>query len=623
MITWNRALLAITPLLLGCPSEEPPLPCAGERAEAWDGANLTMTAEGCASLDLRARLLGEGGLEVDFELRDGAWVPTVTSASGGTFTGLVLEGAWETAGAEAAVLWRQGYQSWSYSGVIGLEELSLDADGVPEVGGDGDARTVIEEKAGTSWWVGLVGRPDGASLLLGAQGALRTKLFVAFDQDTAWAVWGHRGEAIEIAAGGSLELDPLVIGAGEDAWALHGSYADAAAERVSPRPLPGAPPVGWATWYYYFEDITEATVRANLEAAQTADGEPVTLFQIDDGWQQVWGDWTADDGFPSGMAALAGDISAAGLTPGLWMAPLYVDRSTLTYQEHADWWVRDADGEELVFTNINTGDYAVLDPTHPDAAAWLAQTIRDRVEEGWEYFKFDFLYAGAQEGQRHEDVTGTEAYHRAMEILREAAGDAWILACGAPLLPSLGYAESFRTGADIGFSFDRRPQRAYVRWQARASAGRGWSNGRWWWIDPDQIMVRDPFTEAEATGAVTANAISGGTWMLGDDLPTLDPARLELALNPALTRLRGETPVPEDPLTFVSGLDAGPILELAENNDQVPTTWRFDDGTVVLLNMTEAFLTLPGPGGTELISGETSGEGNRVLEPGAGEVWAP
>ena len=140
-MTRNPALLAAA-LLIACAAEEPTSPCAQERLEAWDGSNLTLHTADCASMDLQARVLGEGALEVDFERRDGAWVPTVTSASGGTFTGLVLEGAWEVAGAEPAVLWRQGYQSWSFSGVIALEGLTLDADGVPEVGGDGDARSV-------------------------------------------------------------------------------------------------------------------------------------------------------------------------------------------------------------------------------------------------------------------------------------------------------------------------------------------------------------------------------------------------------------------------------------------------------------------------------------------------
>ena len=609
-------------LLLGCPVEETPppvLPCSGAPSASWDGSALAFSVADCADVELAARVLGEGELSVSFAEVDGAWVPTISSAGGGTFTGLVLEGPWAAAGDEAATLWRQGYQSWSFSGVIPLEALELDADGVPEVGGDGGSASVIYEEPGTSWWVGLVGRPGGASLLLGAQAATKTRFFAAFDAATAWAVWGHRGESVALAPGESLALDPLVLGAGLDAYSMHVDYAEAVARRVAPRPLP-PPPLGWATWYHYFGDVTEADVRANLEVAVA---RSMDLFQIDDGWQRLWGHWTADDGFPSGMAGLAGDIADAGLTPGLWMAPLYVDRGTDTWAAHPDWWVRNEAGEQLSFSNLGTGDYAVLDVTQPDAAAWLDQTIRDRVAEGWTYFKFDFLYAAAQEGQRHEDVTGIEAYGLALQILREAAGDAWILACGAPMLPSVGFAESYRSGADIAFDFDRRPERPYLRWRARASAARNFTNGLWWWIDADQILVREPFTEVEATGSVVANAVSGGVWMLGDDLPTLPGPRLDLALAPELVALRGQTPVPEDPLRFPSGLDGGPLLELAVPNDRVPTRWRFPGGEIALLNLGDASIQVEGPGGRELISGETAEAGARVLPPGAGEIWAP
>ena len=63
--------------------------------------------------------------------------------------------------------------------------------------------------------------------------------------------------------------------------------------------------------------------------------------------------------------------------------------------------------------------------------------------------QIDFLYAGAQVGERYADVTGMEAFHIGMEYLKEAADDAFFSLRGAPMLPSLGYADAFRTGADI------------------------------------------------------------------------------------------------------------------------------------------------------------------------------
>ena len=623
--------LAVVLSCLSCGGEQAPDTvsegeiCAQPAVVEWSESSLRLESPNCASFDLAPRVLGDGQYSISFVSEDGGWQPEITALQDGIFRGLVLEGVHGQWGDSEPVLWKQGYQSWSFSGVVDLPLASLDLEGIPEVGGDGDAAAVAFEKDGTSWWVGAVGKDEGGSLLIGALSAMQTRFYVAFDATNVWAVWGHRGDEISMSAGDVLQLDPVWFGTSANADNLHMQYAEAAARRVGIEPPTGVPPTGWATWYHFFEDITEADVRENLSLAQalpSATGEPpFDVFQIDDGWQKVWGDWTADEGFPSGMDVLAQDIQEAGFTPGLWMAPFYVDRSTDTYIEHPDWWVRDLDGQEITFVNLNTGNYAILDVTHPDAAAWLYDVISAKVDEGWSYLKLDFLYAGAQVGLRHQDVTGIQAFHQGMAIIREAAGDAWILACGAPLLPSLGYAQSFRTGADIAFGFDRIPKLDYLRWAARSTAARAWSNGIWWWIDPDQLLVRPPFTDTEATGSVVANVVSGGVWMLGDDLPALSPERIGLALSAELMGMRGMRGHPRNPLTYVSGIDPGPPFEGIDPNDQVPTIWDFSDGSVALLNVGPDPVEVDGPGGRELLSQTESAPGPRTLAPGAGEIW--
>jgi len=581
---------------------------------------ISLTAEDCAEVSLTPDLVGEGALSVQLQLRDdGSIQPIVAAgAGGGTFHALALSGALSLVGEESARVWRQGYQSWWWAGVVDPDPISFTETGLPEVGGDGGGTSAPEETTWSSWWVGLSGRADGASLLMGALSATTTRFYTAFSEEEAWAVWGGRDEWISLEEGQTLALDPLWLDVGEDAFGLHRTYAQRAAEHVGVEPHTTEPQVGWATWYIFYEDVTEEQVRANLDVAVNED---MNLFQIDDGWQKSWGDWTANERFPSGMATLAADIADAGLTPGLWMAPLYVDITTDTYIENPDWWVLDEQGDPLVYSNFGANTYAVLDVTHPDAAVWLADLISAKVAEGWTYLKLDFLYAGAQAGQRHADVTAMEAYHIGMEIMRTAAQDAWILACGAPMLPSLGYADSYRTGADIAFTLDQDPRREYLRWQARATAGRSWQNGIWWWIDPDQILVRDPFTDIEVSGSIVANVVSGGVWLLGDDLTDLPGSRLDAAMNPDLLALRGLESRPRNPLSFVSGLDAGPLGELADPNDNVPIEWRLEDGTTALLNLSDEAITVDGPGGTELLSGATSEAGPRTLQPGQGEVW--
>jgi len=53
-----------------------------------------------------------------------------------------------------------------------------------------------------------------------------------------------------------------------------------------------------------------------------------------------------------------------------------------------------------------------IDVTHPAAANYLRSVMEAIREWGIDYVKADFLYAGACEGRRHDEVTGVEAYRR-------------------------------------------------------------------------------------------------------------------------------------------------------------------------------------------------------------------
>jgi alpha-galactosidase len=586
-------------LLLACAPDDPAPETPTLTA---DGASVAYTWSG-GSVTLDGEAEGEGTFSVTFAVVGDTVVPTVSSVDGGVLEGVTLRGGWSMAG--EPVLWRQGYQSWSWSGVTELLP-TLDT----AIDGDGDVQTIAAETAGTSWWAGLVGVPDGDSLLLGVTSTERTKFYTAWSTTEVAAVWGTRGERITLAPGATVTLDPLWIGTDTSAHALWTTWA----EQVRARPI-GRTWVGWSDWYQYYGSASEADILAELAAAP-----PLDLFQVDDGWEVAWGDWEANDRFPSGTAALATAIADRGMTPGLWMAPFYVARSTTTYAEHPDWWVRDADGE-VRHGSLSGNDYAILDVTHPDAAAWLSAQIAAKVAEGWTYLKLDFLFAGAVEGVRHDDVTGMEAYHRGLALLRDAMGeDTWFLACGAPMLPSVGYADSWRSGADIAFVSDPDPRRPFLRWQARSTAARAFANGVWWWNDADNLLLRAPFTDVEVRGALAANVASGGVWLLGDSFAALDADTLALAVDPALTALSGQRAEPVDPLDYVSGVDAGPFMEASTEDDEVPEVWTVGDVTV-LLNLENGARTVSGPGGEELLTGETAGAGERTLEAGGGEVW--
>jgi len=599
--------------------------CLSDAGLAQSTETITLVSSSCSSLSLSPQILSVGELSLRWEQNENTITPILTAERDAVFSGLVLSGEYSLNGNQPTRLWKQGYQSWWWSGITELSTPEYDELGIPLVGGDDNGVSATDEKPYSSWWQGLVGKPDGDSLLIGALSATKTRVWTAFSEEQLWIVWGHRGDSIVLEAGEELTLDPIWIHTGRDAFDLHVQYAKKAAAHHNLEPRQDRPPVGWATWYTFYADIDEEIVRGNLEVAvelaENPELEPMSVFQIDDGWQKHWGDWTAAEGFPSGMEQLASDIRAAGFDAGLWMAPFYVSTEADIFEEHDDWWVLDENNEPITYGNLGTGNYAIIDVTHPDAGPWMRDQVARQEQQGWNYLKLDFLYAGAQRGKRYMDVTGMEAFHIGMQYLHEATGDAFFLACGAPMLPSLGYADAFRTGADIGFDFDPGPRHEYLRWQTRATMARSWQNQIWWWVDPDQMLLRTPFDGPQVRGSIVANLISGGSWMIGDDLRTVEREKLELALRKDILSLSGQQVRPIDPLLYLSGPDIGPVAELATPDDEISPRWLMADGTELLLNMTDRSLSIDATGGTELFSQET--ERSRSLQSGEGEIWLP
>jgi alpha-galactosidase len=176
---------------------------------------------------------------------------------------------------------------------------------------------------------------------------------------------------------------------------------------------------------------------------------PFDVIQIDDGWQVSTGEWEANSKFPSGMKDLADRIKATGRTAGLWLSPFIVTLDSKLCQDHPDWLLRNEKGAPI-FTGRNwSGMTYALDVTHPAVLEWLDTLIRKVRSWGYEYLKLDFLYAAAFPGLQRSPAPREEAYRNAMRVIREAAGDAHILACGAPILPTLGLCDGLRIGTDV------------------------------------------------------------------------------------------------------------------------------------------------------------------------------
>ncbi|MGZ0151338.1 alpha-galactosidase [Kribbella sp. WER1] len=285
----------------------------------------------------------------------------------------------------------------------------------------------------------------------------------------------------------------------------------------------GAPPVrvfgpSWCSWYAYWGKVTERDVMTDVRQFDQHNLS-VDLVLLDEGYQSAIGDWlTPREDFGS-TVTLAADIRAGGRRAGIWVAPFLVAAGSETARKHPDWLVPG------ISAGTNWGEeQLVLDVTHPGAARHLQDVFTELCRQGYDHFKLDFVYAGAIDGPRHEQVDGIAAYRHGMRLLREAVGPNRILhGCGAPILPSLGLVDCMRISPDTDPLVEppsgdiSQPGQHGAR---STSVAREFLHGRWWANDSDCLIVRPDVQQREAWAQHIADG--PGLRMSSDPIGVLD-----------------------------------------------------------------------------------------------------
>ena len=323
---------------------------------------------------------------------------------------------------------RHGWQSWTLTTWLDPSEPPYPIS-APQFRTKDEDPGYAFAKNHVSAWVGAVELADNDIVLVGA---LNLSGRVELDDTTLKAFYEDNHESQWV----------LIRGAEDEVFA---KYASMLETKFGKSRFEKAPRV-WCSWYSLYKWINEHIMGNALHALGDL---PFDVFQLDDGWQITHGDWEPTKKFPSGMDAMANQIKATGRTAGLWLAPFMVTKLSSIFREHPDWLLRDEQGQAVPVGVTWEGVPYALDTTHPAVLEWLDKLIRKVRSWGYEYLKLDFLYAGAIPGKRHQDIPREVAYRNALQVMREAAGDAYILACGAPIIPSMGLCDGIRTGPDV------------------------------------------------------------------------------------------------------------------------------------------------------------------------------
>ncbi len=306
--------------------------------------------------------------------------------------------------------------------------------------------------------------------------------------------------------------------------AVFGEYARLLAEHLGRR---GGKPIRlWASWYSLYEEVTETRMRQVVSGLEGLDFD---VIQIDDGWEQAIGDWEPNQDFPSGMAAMADLIRAGGRRAGLWLAPFIAMPHSRLATERPELLLRDSAGDPVVAGVNWGGPYWALDVTRHDTLDHLDGLFRGYRHAGFDFFKLDFIYAAAFPGLHANPMSRTDAYRRACLHIRDAVGDdTYLLACGAPIIESIGVFDGIRIGPDVGPVWDDGTYAATSR-AMQTAMHRLWLRPA---IDPDPDVVYFRPTDLSPATARCLQDMAHISGFLGtSDLPEAltEPERSALA----------------------------------------------------------------------------------------------
>jgi hypothetical protein len=447
------------------------------------------------------------------------------------------------AGDDLAWVLYNGYQSWDASGHL------------PAAGATRE-----------SWWTVGLADAGGAGIAAAATDARSCCTQFTVADGMLGVVW-REAETLE-------SLPTLFAGPAGTRWrseaVLLTAGPDVRASLVSLLGGPGIPApatVGWLSWYHLGpwvrrEDVLE---HADLLASEPFRDLGYRLVQVDDGWQETYGEWRPNTKFPGGLAALSEELGRRGQEAGLWIAPFLVGvAAEVALHAPDDWFVRDpiTGGRAIDERHRAFGPMYALDASNPAVREYLRDLFAGFVREGVRYFKIDFLYAGA--------YAGLGALRAGVEAIREGVGDAQLVASGAPLLPLVGLVDGCRVGQDTAtplYDFETGLSTPTIFGDEVLAVARNFAARaplhRWFRLDADIALVGGNLTLEQARVLVTVAALSGGPFCSSDDLRTLPPERLALLTNPEVLGLAG-------------GVPALPDWEPAVG-DRPPTHWRRDD----------------------------------------------
>jgi len=323
----------------------------------------------------------------------------------------------------------------------------------------------------------------------------------------------------------------------------------------------GHSPVGWGSWYEYYENVTSNDIDTTLQAIGKDPklSKCIEVIQLDDGFQSQTGDWlTTQKSFGSDLPQVADKIRNEGFTPGLWIAPFIASKTSKVFQDHPDWFLRKLKKpKQFVVGHFNlawkrngslkSAIMHVLDLSNPEVLIHLTTTFKELAFH-WDFFKVDFLAAGMREGIRFDSSKSrVEAYIDGVKAIRRGIGSSsFLLGCGAPLLPSAqsNCFDAMRVSCDTAEKWEPSwvLNKVIGDWEIPCCKNALWGNmtrsfmqdNLWKFNDPDCLVLRkqgNTMNEDQVKTQVTLLGMTGGLLLFTDNMATLEDYRKDIAFS--------------------------------------------------------------------------------------------
>ncbi len=307
------------------------------------------------------------------------------------------------------------------------------------------------------------------------------------------------------------------------------------------------PVKGWSSWYAFGRNINDKKILDQTKII-ISKNISVDYIQIDEGYTK-WGEWdkTFINKFPEGLLKLSNDIHKHGKKSGIWMAPFLVDPDSEIVKKHKDWIVakkgRFINGINWTFLDNLYFKRYLLDIRKKEVKSFIFNSIDFMLNNcKFDLLKLDFLYSV----YFISGITAKQAggFIREMfKYIKLKYPHVYTVACGAPLLPVVGVADSVRIGPDTISPFlDGIPLLARIFHKYRLNQVLNNIEKRnhlrkYFNLDPDVFVCRKSLglNEEETLNLKGKIKELNGNIFLGDDLTKLTDNDIKKYIHPLLS----------------------------------------------------------------------------------------